>query len=121
VRSAGRRRRRPGLARLARALALATALAAALAGAPRLRPPGLPAALAEPAWQAEFADVCSRTQDAMTFGVAELQALVARCDQLRPQVEALEGPQRKVYLKRLQTCRDLYQFMLDSRAAEGAK
>jgi len=92
------------------ALVLALALAAGAAPAPTRA--------AEPAWQAEFADVCSRTQDAMSLADAELKALVARCDALVPAVEALEEPARKVQLRRLKACRELFQFVLESRAAE---
>jgi hypothetical protein len=113
-------RRRP-LPRTARAVGLAACLVAALAGAPRPLGLELAVARAEEAWLTEFADVCSRTQDAMSLGTDELRRLVERCDKLKPLVDRLDGPQRKVYLKRLQTCRDLYQFMLDSRAAEPAK
>ena len=66
-------------------------------------------------WRKEFDDVCSKTQDAMVFTPDELRDLVARCDKLRPVVEKLEESQRKVYLKRLRLCRDLYLFVLESR------
>lgn len=113
--------RRTFAPRVARALALAASLAAALLATPGPGGPSLPVARAEEAWLTEFADVCSRTQDAMSLGLDELARLVERCDRLRPLVEKLEGPQRKVYLKRLQVCRDLYQFVLESRAAEPGK
>ena len=78
-------------------------------------------AWAEEAWRTEFDDVCSRTSDAMNFTAAELQQLVARCDKLKPQIEALEPSARKVFLKRLQMCCDLYKYVLESKKAEPAK
>jgi hypothetical protein len=102
--------------RLARA-ALA-ALALALAGPVALGPAGAPVlarAGAEEDWLAEFEAVCSRTQDAMSLPSDELRSLLARCDRLKPKVEALDPSRRKVYLRRLQLCRDLYRFVLDSR------
>ena len=45
----------------------------------------------------------------------ELRSLVARCDKLLPEVEKLEPSERKVFTRRLQACRNLYQFMLDSK------
>lgn len=66
-------------------------------------------------WRKEFDDVCSKTQDAMVFTSDELRYLAARCDKLKPIVEKLDESQRKVYLKRLQSCRDLYLFVLESR------
>jgi hypothetical protein len=79
------------------------------------------AVAAEAAWTTEFADVCSRTQDAMSLSDAELQSLVARCDRLKPAMEKLEEPLRKVQLRRLQVCRELYQFVLDARAPGAAR
>ena len=51
----------------------------------------------------------------MTLSTDELRALVARCDRLKPRVEALDPSRRKVYTRRLQQCRDLYRFVLESR------
>jgi hypothetical protein len=100
-------------ARLA-AAALVLGLVAGTPGAPG-RPPGLPAARAEEDWFVEFEAVCAKTQDAMTLPDDELRALVVRCDALKPRVAGLDPSRRKVWTKRLQQCRDLYQFVLDSR------
>jgi hypothetical protein len=66
-------------------------------------------------WRNEFDDVCSRTQDAMMFSPDELKNLLARCDKLKPRIEKLDETQRKVFLKRLQLCRDLFLFVLESK------
>lgn len=66
-------------------------------------------------WSQEFDQVCSKTEDAMTFSVEELKSLVDRCDALKPRVEKLDDPQRKVILRRLQMCRDLYAFVLEMK------
>ena len=105
------------LARAAGALAVGAALLgepAALRGGAAVSP-----AHAEEEWFAEFEAICAQTQDAMTLPDDALRALVARCDRLRPRIEALEPSRRKVWSKRLQQCRDLYQFVLDSRANQG--
>jgi hypothetical protein len=102
-----------GLARAAAAV-LAAALLAGLAPAAAGAAAPAPAA-AVPAWRAEFDDVCAKTQDAMGLPTEELRQLVARADRLRLEVERLEPTQRKVYLRRLEACRNLYQFVLESR------
>ena len=79
---------------------------------------GLAAARAEEDWFVEFEDVCSRTQDAMTLSTDELRALLGRCEKLKPRIEALDPSRKKVYARRLQLCRDLYQFVLESRSAK---
>jgi len=75
----------------------------------------LPLARAEEGWSAEFESVCSKTQDAMVLSSDELRALIVRCDTLKPKIDALDESRRKVYGKRLQQCRDLYDFVLKSR------
>ncbi len=75
----------------------------------------LAAAAGEPEWKREFEDICAKTQDAMSLPSEELRALLDRCDRLKPRVEALEPSERKVYARRLQMCRDLYAFVLETR------
>lgn len=100
-------------ARLVTAWALVTCGGelAARAGAPV--PAGV--ARAEDGWRTEFEDVCSKTQDAMTLSSDELRSLVGRCDRLKAAIGKLDDSERKVYSRRLQACRDLYQFMVESR------
>ncbi len=69
-------------------------------------------------WQKEFDEVCSKTQDAMTFSTAELTALIQRCDALEPKIEKLDETRRKIYLKRLRQCRGLYAYVLESKKSE---
>ena len=66
-------------------------------------------------WKKEFEDICAKTQDAMALPMDELKGLVSRCDKLKPRIEKLDESQRKVYSRRLQVCRDLYQFVIESR------
>jgi hypothetical protein len=110
--------------RQARAVRLAAAVALAVAAwsggpAPWL---GGPVALAQapaPApgtWKKEFEEVCAKTQDAMALPIAELKTLVERCDKLKPAIEALGESERKVYARRLAACRNLYAYVLASRA-----
>jgi len=76
---------------------------------------GIRSAYAEEEWKKEFEAICSRTDDAMSFSKEELKTLVARCDALKSLIEKLDESARKVYLRRLQTCRDLFAFVLESK------
>jgi hypothetical protein len=76
---------------------------------------------AEEAWQASFEDTCSRSNQAMTMSVQELRDLVARCDELQKVIETQEASLRKVYLKRLALCRNLYAYMLEYKQNNQAK
>lgn len=69
-------------------------------------------------WQKDFEDTCSKTQDAMTLSVDELKASIEKCDRIKAEVEKLEGAQKKVYLKRVQMCRDLFKFALESKESK---
>jgi len=84
---------------------------ASQSGAPA---PG-PLAWAAPSWKDELEQVCSKTDDAMSLTSDELRSLVSRCDELKPPIAKLEESERKVYSRRLQLCRDLYAFVLESR------
>jgi hypothetical protein len=66
-------------------------------------------------WKLEFDNICSKTDDAMAFTVDDLRQLVSRCESLRPRIEALSETQRKVYLRRLQSCRDIYIFVIQAK------
>ena len=70
---------------------------------------------AQEAWQKEFNDICSGTQDAMTFSKEELTSRISRCDALKPEIEKLDETRKKVYLERLRMCRGLYAYVLESK------
>ncbi len=66
-------------------------------------------------WKEEFQDICAKTQDPMALSEDELRTLINRCDKLKPVIEGLDESTRKVYLKRLKMCRDIYSFSLDEK------
>ncbi|MBI4690755.1 MAG: hypothetical protein HY754_10910 [Nitrospirae bacterium] len=72
-------------------------------------------AYAEDAWKKEFDDVCSKTDNAAGLAKEELKNLIDRCDKLKAVIEKLDESTRKVYLRRLQMCRDLFSFVLESK------
>jgi hypothetical protein len=91
------------------------ALFAAVAAAGAAEPGGEPAD-----WRVEFEAVCSQTDSSMTLTSEELAQLVARCDRLIEQIGAEAEVVRRVYLKRLKNCRELFAYVLASRTAEPA-
>jgi hypothetical protein len=68
----------------------------------------LNSAFAQEDWKTEFNAVCSKTQHAMNLSSEELKDLVARCDNLKPLIEKLDGPVKKIYLRKLKKCKDLF-------------
>jgi len=73
------------------------------------------AAEAVESWKAEFDTVCGQTDNAAEMTVAELKKALERCDALTPKIEALEATPRKIYLKRLQMCRNLFVYLLEGK------
>ena len=74
----------------------------------------------EESWRANFEQTCSKTSDAMTLSAAELNTLLERCGSLQKIIETQEESVRKVYLKRLQLCRNLYAYMVEYKQNEQA-
>lgn len=66
-------------------------------------------------WEAAFEAICAKTPEVMAMSREELQAMVAECDRLRPQIEALPETPRKVYRKRLEMTRNLLLFTLEAK------
>jgi len=70
---------------------------------------------AQETWKTEFDDICGKTDNSGELTSEEIKNLINRCDKLKGRIEKLDETQRKVYLKRLQMCRDLFVFMLDTK------
>lgn len=66
-------------------------------------------------WKTEFDRICGQTDTAADMSVAELKKALEKCEALKPQIEALEATPRKVYLKRLQMCRNLFAYLLEGK------
>jgi hypothetical protein len=71
------------------------------------------AAWCEESWRADFDDICAKTGDAMALSRPELTQLIGRCATLQKVIETEEPSVRKVYLKRLEMCRNLYAYVLE--------
>ena len=73
------------------------------------------AAYGEEAWKIQLDGLCARTNESMSMSVDELKSLVAGCDKLKPVIEGLEESPRKLYRKRLQMCRNLLSYLLETK------
>jgi hypothetical protein len=104
--------------RIAVVLCTSFVLLAGVCGAQKSSSANASAATANEGWQKEFEEVCSKTQDAMTFAVEQLRDIVQRCDALEPQIEKLDETRKKVYLKRLRQCRGVFAYVLESKQKE---
>jgi hypothetical protein len=97
-------------------LLLLAALSLAADGQPPPPPPPATAAKPKPRdWKEEFADICAKTQEASGLTDDDLKALVKRSDDLKPTIDKLPETERKVYGRRLDACRKLFAYVLESR------
>ena len=78
----------------------------------------MPAAYGEDSWRTDFDATCAQSNDAMALSMPELKKLVEQCDRLQKIIEAQDETVRKVFLKRLQLCKNLYVFVLEAKMQE---
>jgi len=89
-----------------------------LAGCAILFIAAMPAAYGEDSWRTDFDATCAQSNDAMALSKADLKKLIVECDRLQKIIEAQDETVRKVFLKRLQLCKNLYVFVLESKMQE---
>ena len=75
-------------------------------------------AFGEDNWRTDFDATCAQSNDAMALSVKELKMLIDKCDSLQKVIEAQDETVRKVYSKRLQLCKNLYFFVLETKIQE---
>ena len=78
----------------------------------------LQAAYGADAWRTDFDATCAQSDNAMALSMPELKMLIEQCGRLQKIIEVQEETVRKVYLRRLQICRNLYQFVLEAKMQE---
>lgn len=62
-------------------------------------------------WRDDFALICGHTADAGKLSSGELRGLIAESDKLLEIVESSDDPEKKLYLMRLNKCRNFFVFM----------
>lgn len=93
-----------------------------LQGGSPLDHPGCPTAWGgESGWKSDFDALCGQSDSFMNMSTAELRRALEKCDELKAEIEKLEATPRKVYLKRLQMCRNLLGYMIENRLKEEQK
>ena len=75
-------------------------------------------AYGEDTWRTDFDVACAQSNDAMSLSPSELKSQIERCDRLQKIIETEEETVRKVFLKRLQMCKNLYVFVLETKIME---
>ena len=82
--------------------------------------PASGAADSEGDWKVELEEVCVKTDISMTLSREELQALILRCEELEKRIGEEDEVVRKIYLRRLKRCRDLFVYMMESKTEDSS-
>ena len=72
-------------------------------------------AFGEDNWRNDFDAACAQSDEAMSLTIPELKKQIERCGRLQKFIEAQEETVRKVYLRRLLLCKNLYLFVLEAK------
>jgi hypothetical protein len=78
-------------------------------------------AASEEGWKVEMEEVCAKTDISMTLSREELQVLISRCEELEKKIGMEDKVVRKIYLRRLERCRNLFAYVLESKVEEPAE
>ncbi len=66
----------------------------------------------------EFEEICSRTGDADSYSIEELQALIDRSDKLLKKIKASDNKRKKIFIMRLKKCRNFFAFTIEVKQGE---
>jgi hypothetical protein len=76
-------------------------------------------AYADEGWKAEFDYICGMTDQATDMKTDELNDLLSRCEKLKPIIESSDHPQKKIFVKRLDKCKNLFLYLLEVKSKKG--
>jgi hypothetical protein len=65
--------------------------------------------------RAEFNRICGQVKAAAGLSVEQIQRLIEDCETLLAALRRSSDPQAKVLIKRLEMCRDFFEFSLEAR------
>jgi polyhydroxyalkanoate synthesis regulator phasin len=68
-------------------------------------------------WKERFERICAQIEIAETLTREELEELIRECDALLEELQTLQAPGARVYVFRLEKCRDFFRYTLDLREA----
>jgi hypothetical protein len=82
------------------------------------KPSALTVSSQEGPWKEEFDRICAQTEIATSLATEQLEALVSDASTLIGQLREIEDPWAKVYIFRLEKCREFFEFVLQWQAME---
>lgn len=71
-------------------------------------------------WKDDFERICGQTNDSESLSKEQLQTLVKESDELRKRLDQVNDPGKKVYVPRLEKCRNFFAFMAEKKGSADA-
>jgi hypothetical protein len=72
------------------------------------------------AWKEDFDRLCGYVAEAESLPTDELKKISVECDSLLETLQALDAPEKKVYIFRLEKCKKFFQYILELRDNEAS-
>jgi len=74
----------------------------------------------EKSWMDEYNIICGDTQEAVQLPGEEIKTLIDKCDKLLNKIKAADNPRKKIFIFRIEKCRNFYQFIANSKKDGGS-
>lgn len=69
-------------------------------------------------WKEEFDLICAQTEIATSLSKEQLNELISDSDELLTRLAKLKDPWAKIYIRRLEKCREFYRYTIDWQESE---
>jgi hypothetical protein len=69
----------------------------------------------------EYNSICGDTQGAVLLPSEEINTLIDKCDKLLIKIKAADNPKKKIFIFRIEKCRNFYKYIADSTKDGGTK
>lgn len=73
----------------------------------------------EEAWMNEYNRICANTQVAGSLSAEQIEDLIVKCNALLKEIEASQSPKKKLFIFRIEKCRNFYQYISESNKDGG--
>jgi hypothetical protein len=70
-------------------------------------------------WKESFEAICAQTAEATSLSTEDVRELLQRSEELTRTIEKIDDPHKKVYLFRLNKCRNFFKYILETRESKG--
>lgn len=69
----------------------------------------------EESWKKQYNRLCGKSHEAVSMTEEDLASHIKQCDELLRTIDQSDYLRKKIYLFRIEKCRNFYQFLIDSK------